>query len=146
MTKPWKKQGSDFQNYNNKTMIKKLLVLLMALTGLASCTKQPKLDGIDLEKWREDRGGCSGQRASMKDQIKALKEELKGVSANDMDDYLGKPDIQQLADRNQKYYIYFLEKGVHCEDKTKKSDAESLGIRFSAMGMATEITFQKGTP
>ena len=46
MTKPWKKQGSDFQNYNNKTMIKKLLVLLMALTGLASCTKQPKLDGM----------------------------------------------------------------------------------------------------
>ncbi len=61
-------------------------------------------------------------------------------------DYLGKPDIQQLADRSQEYYIYFLEPGNHCEDVKKKSNAQMMAIRFSAMGMATEVNFQRGMP
>jgi hypothetical protein len=61
-----------------------------------------------------------------------------------MEDILGKPDIQQLADRNQEYYIYFLEPGPHCNQKA--SQAKSIAFRFSAMGIATEITFQDGIP
>jgi hypothetical protein len=112
----------------------------------SSCTKQPKLEGLNLEKWRADKGGCSGERTQTIDKLKALKEEIKGVSSNDLDDYLGRPDVQQLADRNQEYYIYFLEKGVHCETLQKPSEARSMAVRFSAMGMATEVTFQKGVP
>lgn len=111
-----------------------------------SCTKQPKLEGINLEKWRADKGGCLGERTQTIEQLKSLKEEIKGVSSNDLDDYLGKPDVQQLADRNQEYYVYFLEKGVHCETLQKPSEARSMAVRFSAMGMATEVTFQKGVP
>lgn len=61
-----------------------------------------------------------------------------------MEEILGKPDIQQLADRNQEYYIYFLEPGTQCE--YKPSQAKSIAFRFSAMGLATEITFQEGVP
>lgn len=111
-----------------------------------ACTKQPKLEGLNLEKWRSDKGGCSGERTQSIDKLKSLKEEIKGVSSNDLNDYLGKPDVQQLADRNQEYYIYFLEKGTHCETLQKPSEARSMTIRFSAMGMATEVTFQKGVP
>jgi hypothetical protein len=69
---------------------------------------------------------------------------FQGVSSNDMDEILGKPDIQQLADRNQEYYIYFLEPGPHCQQKPSQS--KSIAFRFSAMGIATEITFQEGIP
>ncbi|MFC0185070.1 hypothetical protein ACFFJX_22250 [Pseudarcicella hirudinis] len=91
-------------------------LFLSLLFCISSCTKKPKLEGFDLEKWQADKGGCKGDRVQMIEQLKALKQELKGVSSNDMEDYLGKPDIQQLADRNQEYYVYFLDKGTHCED------------------------------
>jgi hypothetical protein len=123
--------------------IKYLLPIIFLATA---CTKQPKLEGLDLEKWSADKGGCSGERIKSIDKLKSLKEEIKGTSSNDLDDYLGRPDVQQLADRSQKYYIYFLEKGTHCETLQKKSDAQSMAVRFSAMGMATEVTFQRGVP
>jgi len=70
----------------------------------------------------------------------------KGVSSNDVEDILGKPDIQQLADRNQEYYIYFLESGAQCAKITNPSQAKTMAFRFSAIGLATEITFQNGLP
>jgi hypothetical protein len=123
--------------------IKYIFPILFLATA---CTKQPKLESLNLEKWSADRGGCNGERTRSIEKLKSLKQEIKGVSSNDLDDYLGTPDIQQLADRSQKYYIYFLEKGVHCEDLKLHSDARSMSVRFSAMGMATEVTFQRGVP
>ena len=111
-----------------------------------SCTRQPDLNGFDLARWRADRGGCGGTRGEQADEIRALRDELKGVSANDFAKLFGKPDINQLADRNQKYYVYFLEPGPHCQDIKRPSNARSVAIRFSAIGLATEVTFQRGEP
>lgn len=111
-----------------------------------SCTKQPDLSGFDLDRWRADRGGCRGQRSAQAGQIRALRDELKGVSASDFAQIFGKPDLNQLADRNQKYYVYFLEPGPHCQDIKQPSNARSVAIRFSAIGLATEVTFQRGEP
>lgn len=126
------------------------MLRFVALAGLSvlffSCTKQPDLHGFDLDRWRTDRGGCQGQRGTQADQIRALRDELKGVSANDFAALFGRPDINQLADRNQKYYIYFLEPGPHCQDTKQASNARSVAIRFSAIGLATEVTFQRGEP
>lgn len=124
----------------------KIKYILPIICLATACTKQPKLEGLDLEKWKADKGGCLGERTKNIDKLKSLKEEIKGVSSNDIDDYLGRPDVQQLADRNQEYYVYFLEKGKHCETLQEKSDAQSMVLRFSAMGMATEVTFQRGVP
>ncbi|MHA8064402.1 hypothetical protein VR479_11560 [Aquirufa aurantiipilula] len=113
---------------------------------LTSCTKQPDLTGFDVEKFVQDEAGCQGNRASQIAWLKSHKENLKGVSSNDIEDILGKPDIQQLADRNQEYYVYFLEKGPHCDKITNPSQAYCMAFRFSAIGLATEITFQNGLP
>ena len=96
--------------------------------------------------FKKDRGGCNGDRLKQIAWLKSNKMTWKGVSSNDMEDILGKPDIQQLADRNQEYYIYFLEKGEQCEKMTNPSRAKSMALRFSAIGLATEITFQNGLP
>jgi len=111
---------------------------------ISACTHQPDLTGFDAEAFKMDRGGCDGQRAKQVAWLKAHKMELRGTTSNNMEDILGKPDIQQLADRNQEYYIYFLEPGPHCIQKA--SQAKSIAFRFSAMGIATEITFQAGVP
>ena len=149
--KLWRKRGKgyvDCKNITNTNRYKKMKVkyFLPIILLASACTKQPKLESLNLEKWSADKGGCSGERTKNIDILKSLKEEIKGTSSNDLDDYLGIPDVQQLADRNQKYYIYFLEKGTHCETLQKESEAQSMAVRFSAMGMATEVTFQRGVP
>ena len=96
--------------------------------------------------FKSDRGGCKGDRLQQMAWLKSNKMTWKAVSSNDVEDILGKPDIQQLADRNQEYYIYFLEKGEQCIKITNPSQAKTMAFRFSAIGLATEITFQNGLP
>ncbi len=126
--------------------MRSIIFFFAALLFLSSCTKKPNLDGLDVETFKKDRGACQKLRSSQIEWFKTHRLSLKGVSSNDIEEVLGKPDIQQLADRNQEYYIYFLEPGSHCQDIKKPSSAKSIAFRFSAMGLATEITFQQGMP
>ena len=126
----------------------KTLVLLILLTGaFVSCGPAPDTFGkLDLKKWRGDRGGCAGVRATLLPAFKAEIQNLKGNSANTIGELLGRPDINQIANRNQKFYIYFLEKGTHCDRPGEKSNSPSVAIRMSAIGLATEVTLQNGLP
>ncbi|RRB12940.1 hypothetical protein EHT87_20355 [Larkinella knui] len=111
------------------------------------CSAPPDQIGkLDLVKWRTDRGGCTGVRTSLVDDFKAVRQELKGKSSNEIGQILGRPDSEQLDDRNQKFYIYFLEKGPHCQDPKVKTGSRSVALRISAIGLVTEITFQNGRP
>ncbi|GAA4446680.1 hypothetical protein GCM10023189_02110 [Nibrella saemangeumensis] len=113
----------------------------------SSCSDTPdRLGRLDLVKWRQDRGGCNGLRSMLVPDLKAVQQDLKGRSSNEIGQLLGRPDINQIADRAQKFYIYFLEKGPHCEDTRLKSNAPTVAIRMGAIGLATEVTFQNGLP
>jgi hypothetical protein len=121
--------------------------LLLALLGLFSCEPPPDRFGrLDLKKWRSDRGGCNGVRATLLPDFRAEIQNLKGKRVDTIGELLGRPDINEIADRNQKFYIYFLEKGPHCDKAGSKSSSRSVAIRMSAIGLATEITFQNGLP
>ena len=121
------------------------LFVCFFLVVVQSCTKTPDLKGFDLEKWKSDKGGCNGIRVSQLDELKTLKQELKGVSSNDIMTLFGAPDIQRLSERNQEYFVYFMEKGPHCGSLRPISNAKSVIFRFSAIKLATEITFQNGS-
>ncbi|WP_266362136.1 hypothetical protein [Tellurirhabdus rosea] len=126
-------------------LIQTLFIIHCALF-IQSCSAPDKLGNLDLVKWRNDRGGCKGDRLTQVANLKAVREQLKGEMANNINSILGRPDINQLDDRNQKYYVYFLEKGPHCEDRKLKSEAQSVALRISAIGLVTEVTFQRGEP
>jgi hypothetical protein len=122
----------------------KYFILFIFALLFSACTHQPDLTGFDAAAFKQDRGACGDKRGQQVAWLKAHKMNFQGVSSNNMDEILGKPDLQQLADRNQEYYIYFLEPGPQCQQKP--SQAKSIAFRFSAMGIATEITFQEGIP
>lgn len=122
-----------------------LLMLAGLIISAGSCTKKPNMNGFDLDSWKKDRGGCLGNRAKQVPELKVLKQELKGTSANDLTEIFGAPDIHRLSERNQEYYIYFLEKGPHCGSLKPISNAKSVIFRLSAIKLVTEITFQNGT-
>ncbi|GAA4411359.1 hypothetical protein GCM10023187_37050 [Nibrella viscosa] len=127
--------------------MKKALLYCGIVAILGGCSEAPdKLGRLDLVKWRQDRGGCNGLRSTLVPDLKAVQQDLKGRSSNEIGQLLGRPDINQIADRGQKFYIYFLEKGPHCDDTKAKSAAPSVAIRMSAVGVATEVTFQNGLP
>jgi len=120
---------------------------LVLLVSLVSCSPPPDQFGrLDLRKWRGDRGGCNGVRASILPDFRAEIQNLKGKRVDVIGELLGRPDINEIADRNQKFYIYFLEKGPQCDKPGAKSTSRSVAIRMSAIGLATEITFQNGLP
>lgn len=123
-------------------------ILLMLLVGTTvGCDPAPDQFGkLSLKKWRSDRGGCSGVRATLVPDFKAEVQNLKGKTANTIGELLGRPDVNQIADRNQKFYVYFIEKGPQCDRPGAKSTSRSVAIRMSAIGLATEITFQEGIP
>ncbi|TAE24761.1 MAG: hypothetical protein EAZ91_20025 [Cytophagales bacterium] len=125
-------------------MTKLICCFLLLLTG---CYANPDTFGkLDVAKWRSDRGGCYGIRATLIDDLKASQQAFKGVHVNDLGGILGRPDVNMISERNQKFYIYFLQKGIHCDDPKQKSMAPSVAFRVSAIGLITEVTYQRGTP
>lgn len=124
-----------------------LFIIHFIVVILTSCSPPPdRIGNLDLVKWRGDRGGCQGIRTALIDDFKAVRQELKGQSSNEVAKILGRPDSEQLDDRNQKFYIYFLEAGAHCQDPKVKTESRSVALRISAIGLVTEITFQRGRP
>lgn len=119
----------------------------LCLLGLNACSSAPDTFGkLDVQRWRADRNGCNSIRLTMLDALKAEQQNLKGKSANEIGDLLGRPDVNQLADRNQKFYVYFLAKGPQCEQPGSRSSAPTVALRMSAMGVVTEVTYQNGMP
>lgn len=120
---------------------------LLIIGLLMACKSAPdKLGRLDLVKWRQDRAACAGIRPTLVDDFKIEQANLMGKFADDVGLILGRPDIHQLGSRNQKFYVYFLEKGTQCDDIAKPSSAQKVILRFNAVGLLSEITYQKNLP
>jgi hypothetical protein len=76
----------------------------------------------------------------LKDQLLASKHFMRGLKSEQIEEYLGKPDAQELYSRSQRYYIYFLEPGPKCENT--QENPQALFVRFSAVGIANEFTIR----
>ncbi len=122
------------------------IVLLLVSLFFLSCSAPSSLGQLNLDTWREDRGACMNKRKGEIGALNAEKAGLLGKSSNEIGRLFGAPDIQQLGSRNLKIYIYFLEEGPHCQDKSQVSDAEKAVFRFNAVSLLTEINFQRTMP
>lgn len=49
---------------------------------------------------------------------------------------LGRPDENQLLDRNQKFYKYYIERGPSCDSSS--IEPKMLILRINAMGLTKE--------
>lgn len=123
--------------------LKNGVFFLLFAASLVGCSSPPdKLGALDLVKWRGDRNGCGNVRYTLQKDLKSVQGQLKGKFADDVGKILGRPDIHQLGERNQKFYVYFLEKGAQCDNIAGKSNAAKLILKFNAVGLLSEITYQ----
>lgn len=97
----------------------------------------PTLENIDTSRWKEDRNGCKGDRTGMIEAIREQKNELLTLKEMQIVQLLGRPDANELYERNQKFYTYNLTPGKNCG--VQDSVSVQLEIRFNAMGIAKEV-------
>lgn len=118
-------------------------VLLLVL----GCAGPDKLGTLDLKAWRNDRGGCNGVRQGLLAHFMTVRDQFKGIHVNDLGKMLGRPDVNEIMDRNSKIYVYYVEQGPHCGENTgAKSGAKSVALRVNSIGLVTEVSTQNGTP
>ncbi|MFM7429221.1 MAG: hypothetical protein ACKO1F_04900 [Flammeovirgaceae bacterium] len=121
-------------NLHPTRLITFLFFLLMA------CSKPlPTFDDFNLEKWRNDKNGCLGERALNLKSLTSQKDKLKGLSQDAIVKLLGRPDQNELYKRNQKFFHYLLTPGKECG---KDSTSLKLSLRFNAMGFAKEVVVE----
>jgi hypothetical protein len=124
----------------------KWLLIMVLLSGILSCKPKVNLEGFDNEVFKNDKLACTGKRAAQQADFEKIRLNLRGLSENEILQVLGKPDLQMLSVRNQKYYIYFLEKGEQCQNKFADSKSKTAVFRFNAVNLVTEITYETGKP
>lgn len=116
-------------------------LLSVILLGLSACTSAPDIKGFNFEAWRTDRNACQGTRDTMQANLERIRPQLKGISDRHLMQLLGKPDRNELDERNRKYITYFISAGSQCDPKSS-----TLGKRIkfssSAMGIISEAIIE----
>src|SRR5690349_22712208 len=92
----------------------KSLSLLLLLFCFACDKPLPTLNGIDAQRWADDRNACKHERTSMRQSIDAEKEKLLALNEMQVVQLLGRPDRNELYSSKQKFYYYFIEPSPDC--------------------------------
>lgn len=113
---------------------------LVLLLFLLACDKPlPTLEGINPTDWKSDKNGCSGTRQAMAQTMIAQKEKLLSLTESQIIKLLGKPDVNELYKRNEKFYRYYFVNGPTCNTK---ETPQYMNLRFNAMGMMKEVVVE----
>lgn len=116
----------------------------LSLTLLLFCFRcgqpLPTLEGMDLQRWQQDKNACNNQREGMRDAINREKEKLIGLRQMQVVALLGHPDQNELYSRNQKFFYYFINPAPACQ--AGDSTAQKLVLRFSAVGLVNEVAIE----
>lgn len=111
---------------------------LLSLLLLMGCSKStPQLENLDTELWKNDRNACTGKRKEMLASLEAQQEKLLALKETQIITLLGRPDNNELYERNQKFYYYYITPAPACENAD--SISVQLEIRFNALGYSKEI-------
>lgn len=123
---------------------KGLTVILSILFQACSYSDPLNLPGLDSEGFKNDRGGCDGNRQKQIELIKANKDQFLGISENQIFKAIGRYDYQVLDKKNEKIFVYFLEPGPQCEHMQNPTEAESLVLYMNAVKLVKQVVIRKG--
>lgn len=125
--------------------MKKFWTLSFFIGLLISCSPDlPEIEGFESYVWQRDKFGCKGERAEMLDALLNAKDKVMGLREAQALRLLGKADEQEIASRNQKFLIYYLEPNNKCSaPEDQEVNADALHVRINAIGTLNEIFIRK---
>lgn len=121
----------------SKLVLTALFSFFLFSTG---CTKKIDVGDFDSDKWIGDQNGCSNQRAEMIQDLIKIKPNLLALYQKSIIKVLGKPEAEELYERSQTYYWYYIDPSPKCSQPSE--NPRKLSIRFTALGIANEIDIQ----
>ena len=124
----------------------KIIKFIIILIIVTSCGRALPKGDFNSEAWKADPLACKAERLKLIPGFETIKDKLRGVSEKDLQKVLGKPEITSLTEQSERNYIYFLEPGAQCQDKTTVSGANKLIVRISSLGWVTELTYENPVP
>lgn len=110
---------------------------------LAGCSTPESLQSFDSETWKNDRKGCNGERAKLVNDLDALRKEFYGKKEFVVRRVLGKPDQEELLERSQRIYFYYIEPGAHCKGNKGQTEANRVEVRINSLAKVSEITYKE---
>ena len=106
---------------------------------LYSCNPLPsELNGIDLNKWKEDKYACENYRKEKINDLHSSKETLLRFSEADIMSILGRPESTELIEKSQKIYTYYLEPNKNC-GVSNIGTIKILQVRFNSTGYCNSL-------
>jgi hypothetical protein len=118
----------------------KISFLFLTLIFTVGCTKKIDVGDFDSEKWIADRQGCNGDRIEMIDDVIKIRENLLGLYQKSILKVLGKPEGEELYERSQTYWWYYLDPSGECDNSI--DNPRKLTIRYTALGIANQVDIQ----
>lgn len=118
----------------------KINLIFLVLIFSFSCTKKIEIGDFDSERWIADRQGCNGDRVEMIDDVIKIKENLLGLYQKSVIKVLGKPEGEELYERSQTYWWYYLDPSGECANASE--NPRKLTIRYTALGIANQVDIE----
>lgn len=116
-------------------------LFIVACYITTACSTPESLQGFDSDTWRSDKNGCLGKRTTLIPEFEKIRKEIYGKKEYLVRNLLGKPDKEELMERSQRIYYYYLESGAQCEQTIDLSDALRAEVRINSLGKVSEITY-----
>lgn len=118
-----------------------LLLFLLCCCLLGACGTPESLRGFDSKAWKDDKNACNGERTRLAPEFEKIRKELYGKKEYVVRNVLGKPDKEELLERSQRIYYYYLEAGEQCGSSEALSDANRAEVRINSLGKVSEINY-----
>lgn len=122
----------------NKGLIKNTTIICLSVLFFA-CDKVPKIANFDSVAWKNDMNGCLGDRVRLATILEPQRAELKMIEAPELIKVLGNPNTIEILQRQQRYYVYWIQNPANCADST--ATYKEVRVRLSALGKVTEVLF-----
>jgi hypothetical protein len=123
----------------NVTGIKWLLKIAPLITiFFISCSSDQSDISFDSTAWKKDLSGCKSDRLTLKTDLENIRLQLPGKKETNIRKLFGKPDAEELLERSQKIYVYYLTPGPKCGLAPDSTRTTALAVRFDALGNVRE--------
>lgn len=114
---------------------------------LLSCSGKVELKNVNLENWKKDRDGCTGQRMQELEAFRVVKNDLLGKDNQSIIKTFGRPDKVELTDRSQSFFIYFIDPAPSCTSFDASAEQPmKVMLRMNAYSRVSEVVISRLDP